>query len=291
MNKAVRTRFTLSPSGQISLKNLRTALVNYLFAKKNSGSFVLRIGDVAAQTPAKNSAPYLANRLKAFGVKIDEGILNNGLYAPYYQSLRINFYLDALVQLEKTKRIYKCFCLNKELQAETEIFKEQGLIKKYSRKCFSMPPDKVLRKTKFGLPFVWRFKLNDLQSFIFKDAFKGELNLTLANFSDFAITLPDGSFAQEFADFADDWKMEISHVIWDTEQLTDTVVQLALYDAFMVVPPTFGHLPMLQEAASEKLATENQQHFFAWLAENSLLSQTICDQLAKPGHTQTQIGD
>ena len=283
MNNVVRTRFAPSPSGDIHLGNLRAALMSYVFAKQQHGKFVLRIEDTDAARTDEASIDGINEVLKLCGLHADEGPYH-GPFAPYRQSQRITNYVNALTQLQQNGRIYKCFCSKEELELERQLQMRHNQAPRYSRKCLGMSPEKLLKKTEFGLPFVWRFRLNSEQIFRIKDLCKGNLEFILANFSDFTLTRPDGSFTFLFCNFVDDWQMQISHVIRGEDHVANTALQLALYDAFMVNPPAFCHLPMILGASGEKLSKRDRHFSVLSTLQDGILPQALCDYLLRIGH-------
>lgn len=284
IKKEIRTRFAPSPSGQIHLGNLRAALFNYIFAKKHGGKFILRIEDTDSARTLEPEIERIAQTLHDFGLKPDEGVSTGGSFGPYKQSERTDLYIKALETLEQNGKIYKCFCSKEELDQAKAAQIKKGQAPRYSKKCAGMSPEKALQKTEFGLPFVWRFRLNERQLVKFKDLCKGEMSFYLSNFSDFTITRPDGSFTFVFTNFVDDWKMEVSHVIRGEDHLTNTPLQLALYHAFMVQPPVFCHLPMLLNEKGEKLSKRDKHFSINTLVQDGFIPQAICDYLGRIGH-------
>ncbi len=288
MKKEVRTRFAPSPSGQIHLGNLRSAIFSYIFAKKYNGKFILRIEDTDASRTVESEIARISQMLEFFGINVDEGPMTGGQFGPYQQSLRNDLYVEVLNLLAQEGKIYKCFCSKEELESARLEQIKNNIAPRYSRKCLGLSSDKVLKKTEFGTPFVWRFRLNEHQVIKFNDLCKGEMIFSMANFSDFTITRSDGSFTFIFVNFVDDWKMGISHVIRGDDHLSNTPLQIALYQTMMVTPPTFGHLPMILNSDGEKLSKRNKHSSLESLLSDGFVPPAICDYLVRFGNWSDQ---
>lgn len=284
IKKEVRTRFAPSPSGQIHLGNLRSAVFSYIFAKKFNGKFILRIEDTDAARTMESEIYRISEMLELFGMNIDEGPTVGGPFGPYQQSQRTDLYIEILQLLAQEGKIYKCFCTKEELEAVRAEQIKKNIPPRYSKKCLGLSSDKIVQKTEFGTPFVWRFRLNERQVIKFNDLCKGEMSFSMSNFSDFSLTRSDGSFTFIFVNFVDDWKMEISHVIRGDDHLSNTPLQIALYHSVMANPPTFGHLPMILNSDGEKLSKRNKHSSLESLISDGFVPPAICDYLVRFGN-------
>jgi glutamyl-tRNA synthetase len=268
----IRSRFAPSPSGIMHVGNVRSALVNFLCAKENSGVFVLRIEDT---DQSRTSVTYLENIysvLKILGLHPDEGPCQGGDYGPYIQSERHDVYQKYLSILRDKGLVYRCFKTPEELELEKEKQIALKLPPRYKRYYYSEDQEAALLQS--GKSFVWRLQINKGKS-IFFDKCKGMMSFDLEHFSDSPVTRQDGSFTFLFANFVDDVEMHITHVIRGEEHLSNTVVQSYLYDLFGVEKPMFYHLPLIVDQNGKKLSKRNFGFNVFDLFEAGYLPQAI----------------
>jgi glutamyl-tRNA synthetase len=245
-NKNIRVRFAPAPTGKMHLGNVRTALENYLFAKKHNGISVLRIEDTDSDRNFDPGAKEIIATLNWLGLTFNEG--------PYFQSERTAIYQEKLLELEKKNLIYRCFCTTQELEEKKQ---RQIALKKpprYDRTCRNLSQEKIQKNIAEKKPFIWRFKINPDESIDFKDIARGSLHFELTHFTDFPITRQNGSFTFIFANAIDDMSMNITYVLRGDDHLTNTVNQVAIYQAFGAAKPTFWHLPILCNKDGKKLS-------------------------------------
>jgi len=250
----VRVRFAPSPTGFMHLGNVRASVLNYLFARQKKGTFILRIEDTDAVRNVEEAEARIIQDLKWLNLSYDEGPFVGGNFGPYLQSERTELYQKQLDTLVEYKKIYRCFCTAEILEEKRKKQLAAGKPPRYDRTCAIISDDKIKAKVAANLPFIWRFKLNELQQFEINDLAKGKVTFDMKHFSDFAITRPDGTFTFIFVNFVDDWFMKITHIIRGEDHLSNTGMQAALYDAFAVKLPTFWHLPIICNQAGEKLS-------------------------------------
>ncbi len=245
-NKNIRVRFAPAPTGKMHLGNVRTALENYLFAKKHNGTSVLRIEDTDSDRNFDPGAKEIIATLNWLGLTFDEG--------PYFQSERTAIYQEKLIELEKKNLIYRCFCTSEELEEKKQ---RQIALKKpprYDRTCQKLSQEKIQKNIDEKKPFIWRFKMNPDESIEFKDLARGILHFELTHFTDFPITRQNGTFTFIFANAIDDMSMDITYVLRGDDHLTNTVNQVAIYQTFKAEIPTFWHLPILCNKDGKKLS-------------------------------------
>ncbi len=280
MSNKVRVRFAPSPTGFMHLGNIRVALMNYLFAHQKKGSFVLRIEDTDKFRNLSEAGFQILQDLKWLGLKYTEGPIIGGEFEPYYQSERTEIYKKQLDQLIEPKKVYRCFCTKERLDNMREKQVAAGQPPRYDRTCLDLSDDMIKQKIAVGLPFLWRFKINQEQVFDVNCMARGKTRFEMKNFSDFALTRHDGSFTFMFANFVDDWLMQITNVIRGEDHLSNTAMQAALFDAFAVHMPTFWHLPMLCSAEGKKLSKRDFGFSLEDLKHEGFLPQAICNYLA-----------
>lgn len=276
----VRVRFAPSPTGLMHLGNVRTAVLNYLFALKYQGSFILRIEDTDAERNFDIGAKQILADLAWLNLKFHEG--------PYFQSQRASYYQTALDQLIQKKLVYRCFCSNLELERKRELQIAMHIAPRYDRTCALLTADQIQIKLNQAEKFIWRFAVDQSQQAKFYDLAKGELEFDLKNFSDFPITRQDQSFTFIFANLVDDILMRISHVLRGDDHLTNTVNQILLYQALEKPVPTFWHLPLICNLDGKKLSKRDFGFSLGDLQKAGYLPEAINNYLGIIGATFTE---
>ncbi len=273
-----RVRFAPSPTGIMHIGNVRTALLNYLFALKNKGTFILRVEDTDQD---RNIDPQVSifNHLTWLDLNYQEGPIVGGSFGPYFQSQRHEIYQKHLVQLQELQSVYRCFCTQEQLEIKRN---RQIALKnppRYDKTCTKLSATDIAAKLESQTPFFWRMKIDETQTISFKDLGHGTLNFDLKNFSDFAITRTDGSFTFMFANCIDDITMQISHILRGEDHLTNTVGQLTIMRALNHQFPTFWHLPILCNVTGKKLSKRDQGFSLEDLKNEGFLPQAILNYL------------
>lgn len=276
----VRVRFAPSPTGSMHLGNIRTALLNFLFARKHNGTFILRIEDTDQERNFDPQATNIMDIMQWLGLGHDEG--------PNFQSQRTALYQEKLHFLQQNNHVYRCFCTPQELEQKRE---RQLALKKpprYDRACLHLSAQEIEQKLAANAPFVWRFKMPDHGHLTFEDLARGTLHFELANFSDYPITRQDGSVTFLFANAIDDMLMRITHVLRGDDHLTNTVNQIALYNVFNHTVPLFWHLPILCNIDGKKLSKRDFGFAIQDLRDAGFLPQAINNYLAIIGGSATE---
>ena len=249
----VRVRIAPSPSGNLHIGTARTALFNYLFAKKTGGKYVLRIEDTDLDRSSEAYKQNIFDSLKALGLNWDEGPDVGGNYGPYKQSERFNIYPKFARMLIDKGYAYECFCSNEDLDEEHRIAEQKKIPYKYSRKCLNLTKEeKDALKAKGIVPSI-RFKV-EAKELIFNDLVKGELKFDTGLIGDFAIMKSNGTPTYNFAVVVDDMLMEITHVIRGEDHISNTPKQILIYEALGAKIPKFGHLGMILAPDRSKLS-------------------------------------
>jgi len=272
MPEKIRVRFAPSPTGSMHLGNIRTALLNYLFAKQRNGALILRIEDTDQARNVDLADLKILKDLEWLGIACDEG--------PFLQSERTHLYQEHLDDLIANGFVYRCFCTPEILKEKRKEQIEKKKPPRYDRTCLHLSDDHIKQKLVAKKPFIWRFKVNSDQAFTIKSMARKKLSFDMKNFSDFALTRSDGSFTFLFSNFVDDWLMEISHVIRGEDHLSNTAMQAALFDALAVDTPTFWHLPMMINKEGKKLSKRDFGFALDDLKSEGFLPQAICNYLA-----------
>jgi len=253
--KSVRVRFAPSPTGYLHVGGLRTALYNYLFARKNNGKFVLRIEDTDRSRYVEGAVENLISALKWCGLDFDEGPQVGGNFGPYLQSQRLDMYQKYIQELIIRGDAYYCFCTQERLE---ELKKEQQKQKlpqaKYDKHCLLLSKSQIENNIANKIPFVVRLNVRPSQKIIFDDIIRSHVEFDSNNVDDQVLIKSDGYPTYHFANVVDDHLMEISHVIRGEEWLSSTPKHVLLYDSFGWDRPIFAHLPLLLNPDRSKLS-------------------------------------
>ena len=250
----VRTRFAPSPTGFLHVGGLRTALYNYLLAKKEKGTFILRIEDTDQSRKVEGAMENLVDTLEWAGLHFDEGPGREGNFGPYIQSQRINLYQKCAHQLVEEGKAYYCFCTLDRLERLREQRIAAKLPGSYDRHCRDLSKVDVQEKMKRGEPHVIRMKVPLAGELTFSDAIRETVTIAYGVLDDQVILKSDGYPTYHLAVVVDDHFMKISHVIRGEEWLPSTPKHIILYNYFGWELPQFAHLPLLLNPDKSKLS-------------------------------------
>lgn len=251
----IRLRFAPSPTGALHIGGVRTALYNYLFAKKNGGTFILRIEDTDQTRYVDWAEEYIQNALDWFGIELDEGPSQGGEYGPYRQSERSALYQKYAAELVKRGNAYYAFDTAEELDVWREQEKEAGVhTPRYDYKSrmklknsLTLPAEEVDQLLEANTAHTIRLKIDPGQQIVFTDLVRGEVKFESDNLDDKVILKGDGLPTYHLANIVDDHLMEISHVIRGEEWLSSTAHHVLMYQylEWDKTMPAFAHLPLI----------------------------------------------
>lgn len=248
----VRVRFAPSPTGALHIGGVRTALFNYLFAKKHKGEFLLRIEDTDQNRYVEGAEEYIINSLNWLGLTYDEGVGKGGKHAPYRQSERKPLYRQYAEQLIANGWAYYAFdtaeeldILRKTAEAKGETFIYNWATRATLKNSLVLPPDEVQRYLAAGNEYVVRFKMPDNEVLKMNDMIRDEVVINTNTLDDKVLFKSDGMPTYHLANIVDDHLMEITHVIRGEEWLPSMPLHLLLYRAFGWEAPQFAHLPLI----------------------------------------------
>jgi len=264
-NASVRVRFAPSPTGYLHVGGLRTALFNYLFARKHGGTLILRIEDTDRSRFVEGTAERLMESLYRLGIRYDEGVFpkgsepegsgSHGSAGPYTQSERLDIYREYAEQLVSEGKAYRCFCSPERLEELRSEQTARKLPPKYDKRCLTLSSEEVKRRMDAGEPSVIRFDVpSDRGDIVFRDMVRGEIRIDALTIDDQVLLKSDGYPTYHLASVVDDHLMEISHVIRGEEWLPSTPKHILLYEAFGWKAPEFAHLPLLLNPDKSKLS-------------------------------------
>lgn len=252
-NQAVRVRFAPSPTGPLHIGGVRTALFNYLFARKNKGTFILRIEDTDQARYVAGTEQYVIDSLKWCGIQIDEGVTTDGPHTPYRQSERKDLYGKYAEMLVEKGYAYLAFDspeeldrLRKEAESRKGAFTYNALVREKLNNSLSHNKEIVKEKVETGQSYVIRYKMPEDHWVEFQDAVRGEVEVNTRTLDDKILLKADGMPTYHLANVVDDHLMEISHVIRGEEWLPSTPLHILLYEAFgwQDTRPVFAHMPL-----------------------------------------------
>lgn len=250
----IRTRFAPSPTGFLHVGGLRTALYNFLFAKKYGGKIVLRIEDTDQSRKVEGALENLISVLHWVGLDFDEGPEKGGPYEPYVQSERLEIYHKHAQQLVDEGKAYYCFCTSERL----DIIRQQQTAAKiptaYDRHCRDLNKDEARKRVESGEKYVIRMKVPLEGEMVFSDLIRGDVTIGYKNLDDQVLLKSDGFPTYHLAVVVDDHYMKISHIIRGEEWLPSTPKHILLYQSFDWEIPLFAHLPLLLNYDRSKLS-------------------------------------
>ena len=252
MSNQIRLRFAPSPTGPLHMGGVRTALYNYLFAKKLKGEFILRIEDTDQTRFVAGAEDYIKESLAWCGIEFDEGVDGKGKYGPYKQSERKELYSKYAQELVSSGWAYYAFDSSEELNSLREKAESKGEVFTYNiasranlNNSLNLTADEVEKKIEAGDAFVIRFKMPENRDVVFSDLIRGEVSVKTAMLDDKVLYKSDGMPTYHLANIVDDHLMEISHVIRGEEWLPSAPLHILLYEAFAWKAPEFAHLPII----------------------------------------------
>ena len=253
-NKKVRVRFAPSPTGYLHIGGLRTALYNYLFAKKHNGDFILRIEDTDQSRKVEDALENLIETIKYMGLSFAEGPNTKGKVGPYIQSDRLDIYTKYAQELIDKDKAYYCFCTSDRLDEMRKNQEKKKQAPKYDRTCFSLTKEEAKYKIKNGEPYVIRFKMPDKGITQFTDVIRDKITVENKYLDDQVLIKSDGYPTYHLANIVDDHLMGITHVIRGEEWISSTPKHVLLYEAFNWDVPIFAHLPLILNEDKSKLS-------------------------------------
>ncbi|RDY59808.1 glutamate--tRNA ligase [Flagellimonas nanhaiensis] len=254
MSQKVRVRFAPSPTGPLHIGGVRTALFNYLFAKKHNGDFVLRIEDTDQNRYVEGAEDYIIEALNWCGIPFDEGPGKEGSYGPYRQSERKHLYKEYAMELVEKGKAYYAFDTPEQLDFHRKDHEAKGKTFIYNwhnrlklSNSLSLTQEDVEKKLQSGADYVIRFKSPQDEELKLNDMIRGEIKIDTNVLDDKILFKSDGMPTYHLANIVDDHLMKISHVIRGEEWLPSLALHQMLYDAFEWQAPQFAHLPLIMK--------------------------------------------
>ena len=295
MAENIRVRFAPSPTGDLHVGNIRTALFDWAFARHTGGKFIFRIEDTDKERVTDEYIQRAIDTLKWLGLNWDEGPEVGGPNGPYLQSERLHIYREWADKFLASGAAYHCYCSAEELEAERERQRQANVAPGYGGTCRNLSSDQIARYKSEGRKPVVRMRMDDGMT-TFVDEIRGEVSFDHKFVPDFVLMRADGSPLYTLAVAVDDVLMKVTHILRGEDLLSSTPRQIQVYKAMGLTPdqyPTFAHLPFVMGQDNAKLSKRNGEVSIAWYREQGYLPEAICNYLAllgwSPGNDREDI--
>ncbi|GAA6428310.1 glutamate--tRNA ligase [Dielma fastidiosa] len=282
----VRTRFAPSPTGYMHIGNLRTALYEYLVAKKeDDGVFILRIEDTDQGRLVEGATDIIYETLKQCGLSHDEGPDIGGEYGPYVQSerMRSGIYKEYAMKLVELGGAHVCFCKEEDIEAQRQEVMAAGLSFKYDDPCKHLSKEEIDARIAAGEAYVIRQNIDPVGTTSFEDEVYGTITVDNATLDESILLKSDGFPTYNFANIIDDHMMDITHVVRGNEYLSSTPKYNLIYQAFDWKIPTYIHCPPVMKDEQHKLSKRNGDASFQDLVAKGYLPEAIINYIALLG--------
>ena len=279
---SVRVRFAPSPTGELHIGNVRTAIFNWLFAQRHKGTFILRIEDTDAERSTAESELSIREDLRWLGLNYNEGPEIGGPYVPYYQSQRKHIYLEYAERLLKAGEAYPCFCTEAELEEKKKLFIKKGVQPRYDGQCRNLAKKEQEQLAAEGRKSAIRFKIQQ-REVTFTDLVRDKVSFNCDLIGDFIIIRSDGMASYNFSASVDDALMQVNHVFRGEDHLSNTPRQILILQALGFSPPTYAHLSIIVDKDKSKLKKRDKGSSLRHFREAGFLPSAIINYLALLG--------
>ncbi|MDD5672977.1 MAG: glutamate--tRNA ligase [Chitinivibrionales bacterium] len=254
MPAEIRVRFAPSPTGYLHVGGARTALFNYLFARRSGGTFILRIEDTDRGRFQESALEEIYQSLRWLGLDWDEGPQKGGEVGPYIQSERLDRYQKYADQLIQSEHAYRCFCTPQRLEEVRLKREKEKQSTGYDRLCRDLTPAQIEENLAQNKPYIVRLKIPAGRTVSFNDLIRGKIDYQSDILDDLVLLKTDGFPTYHLANVVDDHAMRISHVLRGDEWIASTPRHVLLYEAFGWTPPLFAHMPVILDPSGGKLS-------------------------------------
>jgi len=250
---SVRVRFAPSPTGYLHVGGARTALFNWLYARRHGGTFILRIEDTDVARSSTDMVTGILESLTWLGLDWDEGPGAGGPHAPYFQTERLPLYKTAAERLVARGQAYFCYCKPEELKAKRDAAENAGTAWTYDRACRALSPAEIETREAAGQPSAVRFLVPDGRT-SFHDLVHGPIDFDNATIEDFVVLRSDGLPTYHLSVVVDDVTMQVTHVVRGDDHISNTPKQVLLYQAMAAPVPAFAHVPLILGPDKKRLS-------------------------------------
>ncbi len=279
---APRVRFAPSPTGYLHVGGARTALFNWLFARRHGGAFVLRIEDTDVERSSAEMVEGILDGLRWLGLEWDEGPHAGGSYGPYFQSGRLDRYRALAERLVSSGHAYYCYCTPDELKAKREAAEREGSAWRYDRTCCRLDAADIAARERARVPRAIRFRV-PAGAMRVDDIVHGPIEFDGANIEDFVILRSDGHPTYHLSVVADDVDMAITHVVRGDDHISNTPKQILLYQAIGAPLPRFAHVPLILGPDKKRLSKRHGATSVMEYARQGYLPEAMVNFLALLG--------
>jgi glutamyl-tRNA synthetase len=288
----IRVRFAPSPTGYLHVGGARTALFNWLLARRHGGVFVLRIEDTDVERSSSEMVDGILDGLRWLGLDWDEGPEVGGPNAPYFQSERLDRYRAMVQRLVASGAAYYCYCTPDELKARRKAGEQAAGGWKYDRACLRLTPEEIAAREHAGVARAVRMKVPD-GVIAFDDLVHGRIEVDGANVEDFVIARSDGQPTYQLSVVSDDVEMGITHVVRGDDHISNTPKQILLYRAVGAPVPQFAHVPLILGPDKKRLSKRHGATSVIEYARQGYLPEAMLNFLAllgwSPGSADREI--
>ena len=279
---APRVRFAPSPTGYLHVGGARTALFNWLFARRLGGVLVLRIEDTDVERSSQEMVDGILDGLRWLGLDWDEGPKIGGSFGPYFQSERLDRHRAMAAQLVAQGHAYYCYCTTEELKAKRDAAEQSGAAWRYDRTCSSLTRGEIAARERARAPRAIRFRVPEGAT-RFDDLVHGPIEFDGANIEDFVLLRSDGQPTYQLSVVSDDMEMKITHVVRGEDHISNTPKQILLYRAIGAEPPTFAHVPLILGPDRKRLSKRHGATSVTEYARQGYLPEAMFNFLAMLG--------
>ena len=279
---SIRVRFAPSPTGYLHVGGARTALFNWLFARRHGGTFVLRIEDTDVERSSWEMVGGILDGLRWLGIDWDEGPEVGGTYGPYFQSERLGRYREMAEHLVSAGHAYYCFCSTEQLRARREAAQASGENPTYDRTCLALSKDEIAAREAAGEPRAIRFRTPEGRTG-YTDLVHGPIEFDNGVIEDFVILRSDGHPTYHLSVVVDDIDMRITHVVRGDDHISNTPKQVLLYGAFEAPLPQFAHVPLILGPDKKRLSKRHGATSVTEYQRQGYLSEAMMNFLALLG--------
>jgi glutamyl-tRNA synthetase len=278
----IRLRFAPSPTGYLHVGGARTALFNWLYARRTGGAFVLRIEDTDVERSSEDMVTGILDSLRWLGLDWDEGPEVGGPYGPYFQSQRLDRYRERAERLVRTGHAYYCYCDPEELKARREAAQAAGDAWAYDRRCLALAPGEIAAREAEGRPRAIRVRIPEGRT-VFTDLVRGEIEIEHATIEDFVVLRRDGHPTYHLSVVVDDVDMRITDVVRGEDHISNTPKQVLLYEAFGEPVPRFAHVPLILGPDKKRLSKRHGATSVTEYERQGILPEAMVNFLALLG--------
>ena len=278
----IRVRFAPSPTGYLHVGGARTALFNWLYARRHGGAFVLRIEDTDVERSSAEMVEGILDGLRWLGLDWDEGPHAGGMYGPYFQSQRLDRYRATAERLVAEGHAYYCYCGPEEIKAKREAAEQAGGAWRYDRTCAALPAADVAAREHARRPRAVRVRAPE-RRIAFDDIVHGPIAFDGTHLEDFVILRSDGHPTYHLSVVCDDVEMRMTHVVRGDDHISNTPKQIILYEALGAPVPQFAHVPLIMGPDKKRLSKRHGATSVMEYARQGYLPEAMVNFLALLG--------